>query len=94
MFVPDQAPLPDAVVSRFAAGRAGTVPDPIAGAGPAGRAGAACPSAARIATNACGSCSYSPSGPKKSRAASCALARISRGELIGASMRFVSQASS
>ena len=41
-----------------------------------------------------GNRSMSPTGPKKSRDASCVLAMISRGELAGASMRLVSHARS
>src|SRR5450631_3140209 len=76
--------------------------DQLAAEAEAGTAGAArpgatretAPVAARTCTNDVGNWSTSPSLEKKPRAASCRLARISRGELAGASMRLVSQATS
>ena len=70
------------------------VVEPRAGAGADGRAGAASPSADRMTTNDRGKRSSSPTGPKNPRASSCALANTSRGELVGASIRFVSHAMS
>src|ERR1700674_1240873 len=70
-------------------------PDPgAAGAGRVGPTGATPPPAARTCTNDAGNDATSPSSVKKPRAASWLLARISRGEFAGASIRFVSQAMS
>src|SRR5450755_1964003 len=65
-----------------------------AGAGWPGDTRETAPDAARTCTNDVGNRSTSPSFEKKPRAASCRLARISRGEFAGASMRLVSHATS